>query len=117
MTLKRQIAHNTMIQLAGKAISTILGLFTILLIIRSLGAEKFGWYTTAIGFLQFVGIFSDFGFTITTANMLSEPKFDKENSNCILLAHKSQVPKLLIFSSILFLHHRSFLWDQLSILN
>ncbi len=78
MTLKRQIAHNTIIQLAGKAISTVLGLFTILLIIRSLGAEKFGWYTTAIGFLQFVGIFSDFGFTITTANMLAEPKFDKE---------------------------------------
>jgi len=78
MTLKRQIAHNTIVQLAGKIISTVLGLLTIFLIIRSLGAEKFGWYTTAIGFLQFVGIFSDFGFMITTANMLAEPKFDKE---------------------------------------
>lgn len=78
MTIKRQIAHNTIIQLIGKAISTVLGLVTIFLVIRSLGAEKFGWYTTAIGFLQFIGIFSDFGFTITTANMLAEPKFDKE---------------------------------------
>ncbi len=78
MTIKRQIAHNTIIQLTGKVISTILGLLTIFLVIRSLGAEKFGWYTTAIGFLQFIGIFSDFGFTITTANMLAEPKFDKE---------------------------------------
>jgi len=78
MTIKRQIAHNTIIQLVGKSISTVLGLLTIFLVIRSLGAEKFGWYTTAIGFLQFVGIFSDFGFTITTANMLAEPKFDKE---------------------------------------
>ncbi len=78
MTLKRKIAHNTIVQLIGKAISTILGLITVLLIIRSLGAEKFGWYTTVIGFLQFVGIFSDFGFTITTANLLSQPKFDKE---------------------------------------
>lgn len=78
MTLKRKIAHNTIIQLAGKGLSTILGLLTVFFVIRSLGAEKFGWYTTAIGFLQFVGIFSDFGFTITTANMLSEPKFDKE---------------------------------------
>ncbi|MFA6547797.1 MAG: flippase [Candidatus Magasanikbacteria bacterium] len=78
MTIKRQIAHNTIVQLIGKVVSTILGLLTIFLIIRSLGAEKFGWYTTAIGFLQFVGIFSDFGFAITTANMLAEPKFDKE---------------------------------------
>ncbi len=78
MTLKRKIAHNTIVQLAGKSISTVLGLITIFLVIRSLGAEKFGWYTTAIGFLQFVGIFSDFGFTITTANLLSEPKFDKQ---------------------------------------
>ncbi|EKD44042.1 MAG: membrane protein, partial [uncultured bacterium] len=57
---------------------TILGLLTVLLMVRGLGAEKFGWYTTAIGFLQFVGILSDFGFTITTANMLAEPHFDKE---------------------------------------
>jgi len=78
MTLKRQVAHNTIIQLGGKMIGTLLGLFTVLIMVRYLGAEKFGWYTTAIGFLQFVGIFSDFGFMITSANMLSEPEFDKK---------------------------------------
>jgi O-antigen/teichoic acid export membrane protein len=78
MTLKKQIAHNTIIQLGGKIISTLLGLLAVLIMIRGLGAEKFGWYTTAMGFLQFVGIFSDFGFTVISATMLSEPRFDKE---------------------------------------
>lgn len=78
MTLKRQIAHNAIIQLSGKFIGTFFGLLTVLIMVRGLGAEKFGWYTTAIGFLQFVGIFSDFGFMITTANMMAEPNFDKE---------------------------------------
>jgi len=78
MNLKRKIAHNTIIQLGGKIVSTFLGLLAVFIMIRGLGAEKFGWYTTAVGFLQFIGIFSDFGFMITSANMLSEPNFDKE---------------------------------------
>ncbi len=78
MSLKRKIAYNTIIQLVGKSLSTLLGLLSVFIMTRTLGAEKFGWYTTAIGFLQFIGIFSDFGFTITTANMLSEPKFQTQ---------------------------------------
>ena len=77
MTLKKQIAHNTLIQLVGKILSTLLGLLTVFVMTRSLGVEKFGWYVTAVGFLQFIGIFSDFGFVITTANMLAEPRFDQ----------------------------------------
>ncbi|MBI5221561.1 MAG: oligosaccharide flippase family protein, partial [Candidatus Magasanikbacteria bacterium] len=78
MTLKKQIAHNTLIQLFGKILSTLLGLMTVFVMTRSLGVDKFGWYVTAVGFLQFVGIFSDFGFIITTANMLSEPRFEQK---------------------------------------
>ncbi len=78
MTLKKQIAHNTLIQLGGKILSTLLGLITVFVMTRSLGVDKFGWYVTAVGFLQFVGIFCDFGFIITTANMLSEPRFEQK---------------------------------------
>lgn len=78
MTLKKQIAHNTLIQLVGKIFSTLLGLLTVFVMTRSLGLEQFGWYVTAVGFLQFVGIFSDFGFILTTANMLSEPRFEQK---------------------------------------
>lgn len=75
MTLARKVAHNTALQLAGKVISTILGLATVAIMTRSLGAEQFGWYITATGFLQFIGIFSDFGFTVTTSNLLAEPRY------------------------------------------
>jgi O-antigen/teichoic acid export membrane protein len=77
MSLTKAIAKNTLIQIIGKAISTLLGLLAVGIMTRTLGVEKFGWYVTATGFLQFVGIFSDFGFTAITAKMLSEPEFDK----------------------------------------
>ena len=77
MSLTKSIAKNTIIQIIGKAVSTLLGLVAVAIMTRALGAEKFGWYITATGFLQFVGIFSDFGFTVLTAKMLSEPEFDK----------------------------------------
>ena len=77
MSLTKSIAKNTLVQIIGKAVSTLLGLIAVGIITRALGVEKFGWYVTATGFLQFVGIFSDFGFTIITAKMLSEPEFDK----------------------------------------
>jgi len=77
MSLKRQIAHNTTIQIVGKVISTFLGLIAVALMTRHLGAEKFGWYVTATSYLQFIGILIDFGFTVTISNMLAEPEFDK----------------------------------------
>ncbi|MDD2758472.1 MAG: flippase [Patescibacteria group bacterium] len=73
----RKIAHNTAWQIAGKIISTGLGLVAIAIMTRSLGVEQFGWYATAVGFLQFIGIFTDFGFTVITSSMLSEPAHDK----------------------------------------
>lgn len=78
MSLHRQIARNTVIQLIGKSFSTILGLVAIMIMTRALGVEQFGWYITAVGFLQFIGLLSDFGFTITTASMLAEQSFDKQ---------------------------------------
>jgi O-antigen/teichoic acid export membrane protein len=77
MSEVRKIAHNTMWQLGGKTVSTLLGLIAIAIMTRALGVEQFGWYATAIGFLQFIGIFTDFGFTVITSSMLSEPAHDK----------------------------------------
>lgn len=73
----RKIAHNTAWQIGGKIVSTGLGLIAVAIMTRSLGVEQFGWYSTAVGFLQFIGIFTDFGFTVITSSMLSEPAHDK----------------------------------------
>jgi O-antigen/teichoic acid export membrane protein len=77
MSTTKSIAKNTTVQIVGKAISTALALVAVGVMTRALGIEQFGWYVTATGFLQFIGIFSDFGFTAITAKMLSEPDFDK----------------------------------------
>ena len=79
MSQTKQIYQNTIVQLVGKIISTLLGLAAVAIMTRSLGVEKFGWYATATGFLQFIGIFCDFGFTVISANMLSRPEFEKKS--------------------------------------
>lgn len=77
MSTKKLIAKNTLVQIIGKTVSTGLALAAVGIMTRTLGVEKFGWYVTAAGFLQFIGILSDFGFTAITAKMLSEPNLDK----------------------------------------
>ncbi|OGH69081.1 MAG: hypothetical protein A3D53_02410 [Candidatus Magasanikbacteria bacterium RIFCSPHIGHO2_02_FULL_45_10] len=77
MSLHRAVAQGTIIQIVGKAISTLLGFVAIALLTRTLGTEQFGWYITASSFLQFVGVLSDFGFVLTTSNMLSEGQFER----------------------------------------
>lgn len=71
MSTNRAIAHNTAIQMIGKAISTMLGLVAMAMLMRYLPTEQFGWYVTTIGFLGFVGILIDFGLIPVTAQMLS----------------------------------------------
>lgn len=78
MSLTKKIAHNTIVQIAGKLISTFLGLLMLGMMTHYLGAEKFGWYITTIAFLQFIGILTDFGTIVVTAQMISEPFHNKE---------------------------------------
>ncbi|PLX26416.1 hypothetical protein C0581_04560 [Candidatus Parcubacteria bacterium] len=77
MTTTRKIAHNTIAQMIGKVISTLLGLVAVAMLTRYLGAEQFGWYITTITFLLFVGILTDFGMTPVTASMIGEKKYDE----------------------------------------
>ncbi len=77
MSLTRKIAHNTIVQAAGKIVGTVLGLLSISLITRYLGQEGFGQYTTIMTFLQFFGILVDFGLTLVTVQMISEPGADE----------------------------------------
>jgi O-antigen/teichoic acid export membrane protein len=77
MSLTRKIAHNTIYQIIGKIVSVALGLVALGMMTRHLGQEQFGWYVTTISFLQFIGILIDFGLIPVTAQMMSEPAFDK----------------------------------------
>lgn len=74
MSLSRRIAHNTILQFAGKIAGTVLGLFAVAIMTRYLGQAGFGHYSTIMGFLQFFGIMVDFGLTLTTAQLLSQSR-------------------------------------------
>src|SRR3989338_10974700 len=88
MSVTGQIAKNTVVQIIGKIFSVILGLVANGMMTRYLGQEQFGWYTTVIAFLQFVGILIDFGLIPVTAQMMNEPAFEKRQLFKNLLAFR-----------------------------
>ncbi len=78
MSRTRAIAKNTVIQIAGRAVGTVLGLITLGTMTRALGAAGYGAFTTVTSFLQFFGILVDFGLSLTTVAMLSEHGADQD---------------------------------------
>ncbi|MFA5129185.1 MAG: flippase [Patescibacteria group bacterium] len=96
MSLTRQVAHNMFYQVGGKILSTILGLVALAMMTRYLGQDGYGGYTTIISFLQFFGILVDFGLTLTTVQMISEP-----NANINKIT--SNIFTLRFFSAVIFL--------------
>ncbi|MFA5163722.1 MAG: flippase [Patescibacteria group bacterium] len=74
MSLTKKIAYNTFIQVAGKVVSTVLGLFALALMTRYLGQTGFGQYTTIITFVSFFAIIADLGLTLVTVQMISTIK-------------------------------------------
>ncbi len=77
MSINSKITKNSLIQIAGKMISLVLGLVAVSIMTRYLGQTGFGYYTTAIAFLQFFGIMADFGLSLTTVQMISDEKQDE----------------------------------------
>ncbi len=76
MSLTTSIAKNTLLQVIGRFVGTILGLFSVALLTRYLGPPGYGSFTTITGFLQFFGILVDFGLTLTAVQMISEANAD-----------------------------------------
>jgi len=96
MTLSAQVAYNTIIQIIGKIIATILGLAAIAVMARYLREVGFGQYTTIITFLSFFGIIADFGLTLVTSQMISRPG----NNQAVLL---NNLFSLRLISAVVFL--------------
>lgn len=77
MSLMRAIAWNTGVQVAGKVLSTALGIALVALLTRQLGQEGFGMYSTANAFLQIFALLLDLGLNVTLIAMLGEHADDK----------------------------------------
>lgn len=83
----RALAHNTSVQLAGKAVGMLLGIATVTLMLRYFGDEGYGEFTTAVTFLSLFAVVVDFGLTLITTQMISEPGADESTilSNLVSL--------------------------------
>jgi len=74
----RSVSKNFLVQLLGRVGAVFIGMLSIAILTRSLGAEGFGEYTTAITFLQLFGVIVDFGLTLTLIVMISEAQANVE---------------------------------------
>lgn len=80
MNLYAKVAKNTIIQMLGKLISTLLGLLAIAMITRYLSPSGFGEYTTITTFLAFFAVIADLGLTLITAQMLSDTNYKESEA-------------------------------------
>jgi O-antigen/teichoic acid export membrane protein len=99
MSLARALAANTAAQIAGKIVSTILGVIVVGLMTRLLGQEGFGAYSTANAFLQVFAIILDMGLNIMVVQMLGEHRGDTAFENRAV----SAVFSLRFFSALIIL--------------
>lgn len=74
MSYTKKIAYNTLIQVGGKIVSTILGLITIGLLLRYLGKTGYGEYTTILAFVGFFCTLTDLGLYIIHLKEISTAK-------------------------------------------
>lgn len=96
MSLTRKIAHNTAWQVSGKLLGLGLSLVTAGLVMRYLGTQGWGQYTTILAFLQIFGIVMDFGLYIILIKKIA--KIDEESGELV-----NNIFTLRLISGIIFL--------------
>jgi len=78
MSYTRRVAYNTIVQLVGKLITTLISLFLVAALTRYLGVSGYGQYTTIFAFTQFFAVFADFGFFWFLVREISKPDAPQE---------------------------------------
>lgn len=93
---KRALAQNTALQVVGKLLAAIFGIFTVAALTRYLGVDGYGQLTTVLAFTSVFAVIVDFGLTLTTTQMISEHEAKEEQILGSLLT-------LRVISAVLFL--------------
>jgi O-antigen/teichoic acid export membrane protein len=69
---RRRVASNTAVQVAGKAAVLGMGLISIAVLTRYLGAGAYGRYTLALMYMQLFGVLADVGLYATVVREISK---------------------------------------------
>lgn len=72
MRLSTRVFWNSFIQVAGKILSTVLGLLAVALFARYLGSNGFGRYSTIVAFASVFAIIADLGLTLVTSQLINK---------------------------------------------
>jgi O-antigen/teichoic acid export membrane protein len=73
-SLTSRVAYNTIVQFAGKAITTVIGVMTLGFLTRYLSVTGYGEYTIVFAFLGIFAVIADFGlFSITVRDIAQTP--------------------------------------------
>lgn len=78
MSTASQVARNTIVQFAGKMIGSVLAIFTLAVILRYLGQEGFGEYTTVITYVSIFSIIADLGLYLVITREISKEDANEE---------------------------------------
>jgi len=76
MSLTRRVAYNTVVQVVGKVLTTLISLVLIAALTRYLGVSGYGSYTTIFAYIQFFAVLADFGFFWFFLREISKPEAD-----------------------------------------
>ncbi len=96
MSLTRKVAYNFSVQIAGKAINTIIGILNVAIITRYLGVAGYGDYTTTFAYIAFFSVISDFGFFWIIIKRITAGEGDE-------FVIKNSLSIRLIFAALVFL--------------
>lgn len=104
-TTSASIAKHTFIQTVGRALSLIISIITIPILTRYFGPEQYGFLTTALSFLYFFGMLSEFGFyNLVSKEMPIRSGSDQESFFGNVLGLK------LVFATLTTLAAASIVW-------
>jgi len=107
MSTASNVARNSLVQFAGKMIGSVLAIFTLAIILRYLGQEGFGEYTTIITYVSIFSIMADLGLYLVITREISKPGADEEKllSNAFTIKLVASIIILIIaFSTSFFLY-------------
>jgi O-antigen/teichoic acid export membrane protein len=84
-TNSQKIAYNTIVQITGKVVTTILSIVLIAYLTRYLGVFGYGQYSTAFIYLSFFGVIADFGFfSILVREISAKPENEEKIASNLL---------------------------------
>jgi O-antigen/teichoic acid export membrane protein len=123
MSVARVLARNTGVQLVGRILSTILGVFMVGVMTRYLGQEGFGVYSTANAYLQIFALVLDLGINVTFVAMLGEhaddPAYEKRCTSALFTLRLVMAFVVLGIAPFIWLalypHETTFFWSILAL--